>query len=337
MLMPDQQKLIRKYAILPQLIIPSFFLVFLGSAVAVVLITIDGAFLRNLDMSTATIMLAGSGSFFYGFFVLYILFVSFSSLRSEKWITLVKEVAARNGLTPYTDDQYEEKIKILCGQPAMVAELARVELPSFAQSLKWLIIIPITAQVLLFVPEFISSHNALEAQKDVVSHVLEQLDATYAPNCTDVRYSHPRDGFRHIYNFYAYLNETEEHKASHINIAVDEDSRIHEISYYCDVDVHLSKEENIAHVKESFEKLHEMLVASGVTTSSKTTMDLYQLSDEFCNMFTEGSYYEEFILDNDDYDDAYVYYRYDTRSEEEYTDYARSYVSLHLSTKYSLR
>lgn len=338
MLTPEQQKLIRKLYVLPKLVAPSFLMIFGSIGVSVLLFIIDGAFLRNLNPSLLTIFLSCIASVFYGIFTLYAGLSGGTGLHSEKWRTLVTEVAARNYLMPTTDSFYEEKMAELCASPEAVAKLARMELPSVKRARSLLILIPLLLQVLVFAPQFIRSYQALNEQREATAAVIDQLNAAFSPVCEEIHYDDPRENYRYSrYSFYAYLPATEDIEDPYIWVVVDSDGRIHEVSYYFDVNIQLTKEENMAYAKQSFETLHKILVASGVSTSSKAQMEVYDLSDAFWTAFMDGTYYDEISIDSEEYDDAYLFYNYYTDPQEEFDEYTQPYISLRASTRYSKR
>lgn len=346
---PEQQKLIRKYCILPSLIAPSFVMPLITSAVALALIVTDQVFLRNstnIDVLLAEIILPVIA---YMALAIYCFSATLLGVRTKKWDALVHDIAARNHFQPYTIEDidentnrlvnrrtlsYEESLHILSGHPYDVAKLARMELPNVKRIRRMVLLIPLLLQILCFVPQLVVSYEAMEVRKSQAGAVLEQLNSAFIPIAEDVYYDDPQEGYSDTgYDFYAHAAGSQNDNRTYLHVTVEEDGLIYDITYNCDMDIRLTKEENMTKAREGFAQLHAALLASGVDLSSSALTEVYDMSDEFWTAFTEGSYYEEISMDNDTYNDALVLYCYHTEPEAEYDEYANSYVSLIIRTK----
>lgn len=353
MLTSKQQKLIRKYCLLPEFAHPTVWMGFLSAAIAVVLIMIDNVFLYN----STSAWIIGAEIFlpivFYLGVVIYAVFSVIFGIRSKKWKELVQEVAVRTNFQPYTVEKfdekinkyvpagsmtYEESVETLSRHPSQVAERIHLELPSVKNLKRLILILPLVLQVVCFIPQFVHSYHAMEARTETAAAVLEQLDTTFSANGLKTSYDDPNEEYRSIgYEFRAYLPETEDYKSIYLSINVAEDGQIHNTWYFCDVNLNRTKEENLAMAAQSFEQLHALLMDSGVTFSTDAHTEVYALPDAFRTAFSEGSYTEEISLRNKDYDDTNVYYSYRAPSENPSVPYNTPEIYVMISTKSASR
>lgn len=354
MLTRKEEKLICKYCILPTFALPAFRMCFVSAPVAIVLLAIDGAFLHNFTdplVIGAEIVLP---MVFYMGVHIYAQFSYAFGTRSKRWEALVREIAVRSGFPGYIAEKYddttgqygpeeqmtfEESIPLLMRNPEGVAALANVQVPSGKNLKRFILIMPIVLQIVCFIPQFISSAQAMDERREHATMVLEQLDAAFVPGCEKVIWDNPREMYQKSgYAFRAYLPETDGCERIYLWVTVEEDGQIDSIAYYCDVNVERTKDENLALAQQSFEKLHGMLIDSGVTGSTGAVTQIYEMPEELETAFRNGSYYEP-IDCNDLWSDgecaARVYWSYETHPQEDYreSDSARFHLLICKSLK----
>lgn len=348
-----QKKIIYKYCLLPSFVPPAFLMPILSAVISLTLIAIDQVFLRgstNITLILAEIMLP---VFAYLCIGIYCVFAVLLGVRTKKWDALVHDVAARNHLQPCTVENfdqktnqyvtkdtlsYEETVCALAGHPYDVAKLAGMKLPNIKHIRRIILLVPIILQILLFIPQLVVSYDAMEERKLHAGAILEQLHTAFTPIAKDVYYDDPKEGYSDAgYDFYAHLADRESDDNTYLHIEVDENGLIYDITYYGNIDVHRTKEENISNVRQGFAQLHSVLLTSGADLFSPAHYEVYDMSDKFWTEFTEGSYYKEITVSNESYDDTNVIYCYYTDTEAEYDENSKSYVSLIISTNYSKR
>lgn len=322
---PKQKRAIFKYYITQFLFLPCLLMIFISTGVSIVLITIDGALLHHLNPPLITILLPQLAAVFYGVLGIYSFLTAFYRERSKKWNSLIEEITANRYVSQY-------KFEKINDDPAAAAEFIHLDLAPAKKLGFLLLILPIILQILCFIPQLVISHNALEAQKDHAAAIIQQLEDTFAPHCESTLYNDPHEHYHSIgYDYCAYLPESDGIDNRSIKIRVGNDGKISGIAYRCDVNVHLTKDENITIVKETIQTLHALFLSSGLTTATAAPMEIDDLSPEFWTAFREGSYYEALDMDAKPDDQTTVSYCYDTREEDKFDQYYSPKVSLSIA------
>lgn len=184
----------------------------------------------------------------------------------------------------------------------------------------------------------VDSWTILEAKKDCAAAVIQQLDETFSQSFSNTSYDDPHEDYQRAgYHYIAWLPKTENFENIHMTVTVSNSGKIEDISYWCDVNVNLSKEENMAAAKQGIEKLHEVLLAANPPFVSDAQTEIFDFSDEFWTAFCEGSYYEEISMDEAVNENTYVSYQYYTRPEDQYEEYPHSDVALFIDVDIPVR
>lgn len=335
MLTRAEKRLIRRYSVLCNTMAGAALMIGLSAFAGLGMVILDEVFLNcTVSHKLAPPLLMCAPTLFYlplGFYSRYWVFHQLH--YSEKWQNLVRHVLANNGITEESDPYYQNTLAEFCLNPNGVAELANIK----RSSLKWrgflLLLWPVFLQLLFYVPHMVDSYNIVQQKKDCAYAAIQKLEAVFAPYSANTRYDDPHDDFyRSGYDYYAYLPETEDAYETHIDIGISNFGEIFEISYHSEVNVDLSKEENMTRIKQSFAQLHEILLKVDLPLASNAQREIYDFSDEFWTAFQDGSYYEKIDLDTDFDDKTHIFYNYYTDPEDQYDPYFPAHVSLYVRT-----
>lgn len=212
-----------------------------------------------------------------------------------------------------------------------VADAFGVEPPKAKKYILPLALIPPLLLISMYVPEYGDSIRSAKNERQVAAESVYALQESFARECAYVSIDDPAERYQDYgYSVRGYLYDLDEEEQSYLSARVGSDGAITEVTYYVDINIRKSKEENRQRAVMDITRLHSLLKKSGVAASSADLLDTYTLSDEFTEAFAKGSYYEEVRMSEDGPDQARIYTSYDTDSEEEYDEYSRSYIYLYI-------
>lgn len=219
---------------------------------------------EHLSPILASVVMIGP-TIFYLPVGLYVCFGLLHSLRhSTQWLNIVHKVAESNGITEQSaPGSYDTTIIGLRFHPEAIAAWTQIKPSSIKRRQALILLGPVLLQILLFAPHMVDSWTILEAKKNCASAVIQQLDETFSQSFLNTSYDDPHEDYQRAgYHYIARLPKTENFENIHITVTVSNSEKIEDISYWCDVNVNLSKEENMAAAKQGIEKLHEVLLAA---------------------------------------------------------------------------
>ena len=107
-------------------------------------------------------------------------------------------------------------------------------------------------------------------------------------------------------------------------IEMDNDAEISKVDLTYHIDISDTKENNLEQTNEMFKKVSNILLHTSAPVKNNIKQPI-ELSDTFVEKFKNTSYYESFF---ENFENGYIGYH--TDSEEEYDEYSKSYISLHL-------
>ncbi len=110
---------------------------------------------------------------------------------------------------------------------------------------------------------------------------------------------------------------------SYISIYLNNEGIIDTVSYCKEIDISLSKEENIDLANRDFQTLHNLIADVDVSVKSKYLLSEPELNDGFVEDFKNGSYYEESSFYRSNYSLSYYTYQ-----ENEMNEYNIPYIYL---------
>ncbi len=204
----------------------------------------------------------------------------------------------------------------------VVATVLDVSLPKARNSVLAYVLIPLLLVIGVYIPNYASAKQIVDAQTAQASQAVEQMVTTLESGCAYVYSDDPQESYRSYgYSVSGHLYERDTNFDSYISIKIDNDGKIYEVNYSIDVDIEADKEVNLEHISSDLATLNQLMTQSGVSASShllKTPL----LPDDFIAAFTEQSYYEDISVTIDDTTSL----RYNTDSKEDYNQYSSSYI-----------
>lgn len=215
-----------------------------------------------------------------------------------------------------------------------IAEAYEIPIPSIKKQLIAFAIIPMLIIIGMYVPQYVHGNQEMKDNIALASEQISIVEKALEPVCEYVSADDPNEHYKDYgYHVRGYLKERDSDKqACYVYVDFDESGVVKEISYCEELDVDASLEENLSNIESDFEKLQAPLENLEVSVANAELLALHRLPDQFKEDFLKGNLYESIRVNEDD-DSIRVYCSFDTEPEEDFDEYTRPRVYLHVKAK----
>lgn len=141
-----------------------------------------------------------------------------------------------------------------------VADAWGISVPSPKKYKLMLLLLPALILTISFIPSFMHAAQAKEHKQQVVLQTMEQLTEALQTDTRYISFNDPRESSERTYHLSCH--ETDAPTAKYMYIIVDETGIVTDINWHMDEDTSLSREENLALLKEYVLKTESELKAS---------------------------------------------------------------------------
>ena len=362
MLDEEQKKLVKKYCLYPSLSLTFLIVCLTIGILWLILNMLGDLVFNSTTVYTIGIWVYIGIVLVYLILFIYCFLCTKLGMRKEKWTKIVEYADVRlsnkdyskgisallgaRGVSTLLDMSDNQSLKnasdaldvaSAIGSVAMVASMTNelssnaktvarvfdVEIPKARKYVLSIIFIPIILLIATYIPHFIFCANNANNQALIASKSVYALQRSFETDCVNVRIDDPFEKYNsHGYDVAGYLYDYDEEYNSNINVSVNNEGLIEEITYSIDIDINKRKEENLEKAKLDILKLNVMLNDANVKALSNELLEEYELPKEFCDKFMEGSYYEKINYSvNENVDINYF-----TETKEDYDEYSSSYI-----------
>lgn len=205
-----------------------------------------------------------------------------------------------------------------------VAQLVGVKLPGAVVQVLLIVFVPFLLLSALAVPGYLQSTRQIRSAMDAACVTVQELETTFDMACDSTYANDPHEQYwEYGYDVSGSFYHKEGDLESYIRVTVNNEGVVDEVAYCMDIDVSLSKQENLERCEADMARLNQMLLSADVVFASKNLNDVHTLNTDFVEQFQSASYYKEFRIRDDD---AGMYFSYSTDSEEDYNRYSSSYI-----------
>lgn len=189
-----------------------------------------------------------------------------------------------------------------------------IKLPKIKFYVFAIIALPIIILSSIYVVHFIDCKIQMSKYLNTARENLQIIENALQEGCDNV-YSFDMDSdyqsFGYSISGYLYDGQYQ----SYISIYLNNEGTIDTISYCKDIDISLSKEENIDSTNSDFQTLHNLIADIDVSIKSKYLLSEPELNNGFVEDFKNGSYYEESSFYRSNYSLSYYTYQEDEMNE----------------------
>lgn len=211
----------------------------------------------------------------------------------------------------------------LSNNAKLMANVFGIEIPKPGKYVLSIVLLPIFLLTAVYIPQFILSKQNMDSEAAMASKSVYALQQSLQQDCDHVYIDDPKEAYNsNGYQVTGYLYDYNTPLNSYISITVGNDGLINDIRYSIDIDIQLSKEENLETAKLDILKLNVMMNDSNVKAVSDELLEEYTLPEDFIAQFKKISYYENLIFRKNDT----VSVDYMTNTKEEYDEYSESYI-----------
>lgn len=208
-----------------------------------------------------------------------------------------------------------------------VAKAFDLEIPKVKKYILCIVFIPMILLTLVYIPEYRNALMVRQEYSTQASKNIYSIRDALNEGCFEVDYDDPFEEDGEYYDVYGYLNaKSSETEDVYIHIDCDDLGNITGVSYYADIDMTKTMQENLDSIEADFTQLNTLLQNSNAKALDSLCLTDYQFSDEFREQFLNGSYYQKIDLISKHYEHASSYDCFETDSEEEFDDYSNPYV-----------
>lgn len=201
---------------------------------------------------------------------------------------------------------------------------------------KWLAafaILPILVVIVgCYVPQYVQSYQKMQENSTFAAEQINIVKEALTPICEYVSADDPKEDYRD--SGYSVIGRLRERAAnvmeSYVYLKFDESGTITSISYYDEIDVRESFEENLRRIEQDIEILQAPLENLDVSVENPELLALYRLPDEFKEAFLSGTFYDDIVI-HTDYSSVRISCQFHTYSEEEFDEDSHPYVYVSLS------
>lgn len=214
------------------------------------------------------------------------------------------------------------------GNIRKVAQALGVKLPSGKKEVFVIVAVPLLLIIGTNIPHYMRAIEHTTQAKQLASAAVEKVETALEQTCTYVYWDDPMENYQDYgYTVRGYVKDSGEPNNTYLAAEVDNEGYVSQVIYNYEVDVSLTKEENLSIALQNFAALHQALQKAEVAFRSENLLWDQPLPQDFQELFTEKSYYEEF---RENYEDLNMTVSYYTDSEEEYNSYSTSqiYISI---------
>lgn len=215
-----------------------------------------------------------------------------------------------------------------------IAEAYEIPVPSIKKQLIALAIVPMLIITGMYIPGYIQGNQEMKERIAACQEQISIVEKALTPVCEYVSADDPSERYKDYgYHVRGYLKERDSDKqACYVYVDFDESGVVKEISYCEELDVNASLEENLSNIERDFEKLQAPLENLNVSVKDADLLALHRLPDQFREEFLAGSIYQKIhVYDGDS--PVRISCSFDTEPEEDFDEYTRPRVYLHLSAK----
>ena len=204
----------------------------------------------------------------------------------------------------------------------LVATLLGYKIPSTSKYYLACISIPIMVLIVSFIPSYIQDYNIMSKQQAIIANSIDKISDSLYEEC-DYVYSDDPYEYYDEYGYYisGYLSDENGDDYAYVSVTINSEGLINGINYSIDVDVNISKEDNLALLQSTLTTLNSLLNEADVKAIEDELLTNYQLSDDFIEWFETSSYYDE-----ENFYESNMMISYYSTPLEEYDDYGISYV-----------
>jgi len=215
-----------------------------------------------------------------------------------------------------------------------MAEAYGIEVPSIKKKLIAFAIIPMLIIIGMYVPQYMYGNQEMKDNIALASEQISIVEKALEPVCEYVSADDPNEHYKD-YGYYVrgYLRERDtDTQVCYVYVDLNENGVVKEISYCEEIDVNASFEENLNRIEKDFEQLQAPLGDMKVSVLNADLLKLHRLPDQFKEDFMKGNLYES-IRVNEDKSNVKVYCSFDTEPEDDFDEYTRPRVYLHIKAK----
>ena len=197
-----------------------------------------------------------------------------------------------------------------------------LKVPSVKKWFLGILILPLAVLTLVYGTHFGLVKMTMSEQFKIAKVSIDKLETAFNSVCFETY--HNNDEYKSYgYSITGYLYDYAEIYNAYVTVYVDNDGLIDSIYYEKDIDVTISKEENLEALKNDFSVFHDMITSADVKATDDFVLSEPSLNDVFLNQFLNGSYYDEISYYNENY--GISYYTYE---ESEFNEYTVPYIYL---------
>lgn len=240
-------------------------------------------------------------------------------MNGKSWGALVEKVARTTGRATATD-------------PEGLADAIGMKLPNGLALVIAAIAIPVVLMIGVYVPQFMHSASAMEANQQVAIQTMDTLNEAFDGKVEKVYFGNPREGYRdggYMFSAYACAD-----RGSEIELIVDVDysGQIADAFYVADIDVKKDKFQQKHAINAGFKTLNDIVAGiEGVPAKNPNVLSPCALSDDFWEQFEDRTYFEDFSWSVTRDDGVKVRCTYNSYPEDRITEY--SVPQIYLSCK----
>ena len=213
-----------------------------------------------------------------------------------------------------------------------VAQRANVSLSKKKYTLLILFasIIPIIA---VYIPRYINSYCEHQKAVDIAKAAYSEIEIILRDGNQEdhvISTRDPKDGYcEDGYNItWCHYYSDSSTRGTDMAINISNAGTIDGISYRIDIDVTLSKEENLARIESAVNAFNEKLAKITVPTEHESLLQKIVIPNTVIQKFSETSYYQGFQENANNM--RITYY---TTPEDEYHEYSSSYIRISMLTE----
>ncbi len=362
-----EEKLVRKYNLLPQVAAASLIMDFVMCGVWLILVMVDDIVFDNRTFFSMGLYVFLAIVVFYLLIFLYSMFVTRFGMSARAWKELVQKLdvwqdngdytglvagavglgAAGRILGEYGKGAAKKIGKGLEAAGAVgaigitvgmnwemlsnarrVASVCNIQIPKAKKYVIPLVLVPLALLVGLYIPEYADSMRVVKEEKQLAAETVYHLQEEFEKTCYYVSADDPFEEYQDYgYSVYGYLYDFDEQR-SYLSVRVGNDGLVTEVIYHVELDIQKSKQENMALLEKDLKRLYGLLSEADVRAASEDLLREYALPEDFMETLAAGSYYDEINIKEEGQDGSSIYFSYVTEPEEEYDEYSASYVSI---------
>lgn len=370
MLTEKEQKLVKKYCLYPTLGRAAFLTAIGAGGVMILLEMILGVFLSDSGFVSGIRVYAAIAAVYTGLCI-YWMFCPVFGMGRKPWKEIVRKTMARqSGYGCYAqvsgaaglhsagniaDRLGQEELgdalnaagniqgaaavmtmgAELHANARSVAEACYLEIPSAKNKVLALVLAPILILAACYIPQFRAASQRNAQSQQLAAQTVYALRDSFEGSFADVFMDDPMEEYQSVigYDVTGYLKDISEDGNSRIRVRVGNDGCIQQVSYTVDVDIHGTKEENLAWADSQIQALNEALNRVTVPTAQPELTDCYLLPLQFREQFAAGSYYEGIYGCGETIGSTEIDYIFATDDEESYDEYSSSTINVFVEAK----